>query len=63
MNITAWILIGVVAGLIGYDLFAVAKWGYTGTISYDVLSASKNHPIIPFAIGIIAGHFFWSQPS
>ena len=36
MNATAWVLIAVVALLIGWDGFAAVKWGYTGTISFDV---------------------------
>jgi hypothetical protein len=44
MNTTAWVLVALVALLIGYDIFAVLKWGYTGTISYDVLTASRTTP-------------------
>lgn len=61
MNLTAWILIAVVALLIFWDGYAAVRWGYTGTISYDILIASKSHPIIAFAIGIVAGHLFWQQ--
>jgi hypothetical protein len=61
MNLTAWVLIFIVALLISWDIYAEIRWGYTGTISYDVLTASKNHPLIPLAIGIVIGHLFWPQ--
>lgn len=61
MNVTSWILITVVTMLIGWDIYAVLRWGYAGTISFDILTASKNHPIIAFAIGVVAGHLFWTQ--
>lgn len=61
MNTTAWWLIGVVAFLIGYDIFAVIRWGYHGTISYDVLTAARAYPIIGVGVGIVIGHLFWPQ--
>jgi hypothetical protein len=61
VNATAWVLISAINLLIGYDVYAAIRWGYTGTISYDVLQASLRHPIIPFAAGVIAGHLFWNQ--
>lgn len=61
MNLTAWVLVAVVALLIVWDVFAQLRWGYTGTISYDILTASKNHPLIPLSIGIVMGHLFWPQ--
>lgn len=61
MNTTAWVLVTIVGALIGYDIFAYLRWGYHGTISYDVLSASLRHPLIPFMVGVIAGHLFWPQ--
>ena len=61
MNLTAWLLIAVTVLLVGWDIYAAFKWGYDGTISRDILTASKNHPVIAFAIGVIAGHLFWPQ--
>lgn len=61
MNTTTIILIAVIVGLGGWDVFALVKWGYTATISYDVLTDSKNHPIIAVLVGIVIGHLFWPQ--
>lgn len=61
MNDTAWILVLFVTGLICWDVFAYIHWGYTGTISYDVLTASLKHPLIPLLVGIVSGHLFWPQ--
>lgn len=61
INTTAWWLIAVVTLLIGYDIFAVLRWGYHGTISYDVLTAAKAYPVLPFAMGVVCGHLLWPQ--
>ena len=61
MNITTWILVGAVIFLVVWDGYAAMRWGYTGTISFDILTASKAHPIIPLAMGIVLGHLTWPQ--
>lgn len=61
MNTVAWWLLAIVVILIGLDIFAAVRWGYQGTISYDVLTASKSHPIIALIVGIVIGHLFWPQ--
>ncbi len=61
MNTTAWWIVALIAIAVSYDVFAYVHWGYEGTISFKALTASKNYPIIPFAIGVVAGHLFWPQ--
>lgn len=61
MNFTAWLLVAVVVGLSAYDIFAAVKWGYHGTISYDILTMAMAHPIVAFAAGVLCGHLFWPQ--
>lgn len=56
MNLTHWILIVVVFFLVLWDICAGCRWGYDGTISRDILQASRANPIIPLATGIILGH-------
>lgn len=50
-----------VVAMIGYDVFAVIKGGTDATISAVVLHWSKEYLIIPFALGALMGHLFWSQ--
>lgn len=61
MNFTAWLLVAVAIFLGVYDIYAAWKWGYHGTISYDILSAALMHPILAFAAGVLCGHLFWPQ--
>jgi len=61
MNTTAWWILALIAVAVGYDIFAYFYWAYEGTISFKVLTASRKYPIIPFAVGVIAGHLFWPQ--
>lgn len=61
MNTTTWWIIAIIAVAIGYDVFAMWRWGYHGTISFDALNAAKNYPIIGVAVGVVIGHIFWPQ--
>jgi hypothetical protein len=45
--------------LLGYDLFAVYRFGYEGTISLVVFTMAKSYPIIPLLTGIVIGHLFF----
>jgi hypothetical protein len=61
MNPSGWILVFSVFAFSAYDIFAATKWGYHGTLSYDILNASFSHPILPFAAGVLCGHLFFPQ--
>jgi len=62
--ITIWLLIGVAVLLISWDIY-VAFFNKTpnskDTISGVVLGFAQKHPVIPFAFGVLMGHFFWPQ--
>lgn len=60
-QITAWVLFGVGVALIAYDLVAVGLWGNSATESQVILHAAHAYPVIPFAFGVLMGHFFASQ--
>lgn len=60
-KITIVLLLLCAAGLIGWDIYAAANSIKGDTISEVLLSSSINHPILPFAFGIIFGHLFWPQ--
>jgi len=56
-----WLLISLalVVGILGYDIHAVRS--KKATISRMVEESSKRYLIIPFLLGILSGHFFWSM--
>lgn len=58
-TVTRMALLLTLVCLLGYDLFAVYKFGYDGTISLVVFTLAKAYPIIPFLAGIVVGHLFF----
>ncbi len=60
MNLTGWILIASAIILITYDVFTLFTKGRVKTISFTVYAWAKLYPIVPFTLGVIAGHLFWS---
>jgi len=59
-NLTAMSL-AVVLALCGlYDVWAGLRWGYDATVTAVVRDASGRWPIIPFGVGVLVGHLFWS---
>jgi hypothetical protein len=57
--VTLFITVGAVILLALYDVFAFARGGTPNTISFIIITWSKDYPIIPLAFGILMGHFFW----
>lgn len=53
---TVLLLLIVSLGLIGYDIYA-ASLNYESTITYVFRQSAKDHPSIPWGIGVIFG--FW----
>lgn len=47
------------------DIYLAITKGFAGTLSWWMYTKSVQYPIIPAAlcliIGILIGHFFWSQ--
>jgi hypothetical protein len=58
---TAFVIISALVILLAYDLYAVLSGGFSATISWVIYQASLKYPIIPFAGGVVCGHFWWSQ--
>lgn len=58
-TVTRMVLLMTLVCLLGYDLFAVYKFGYEGTISLVVFTMAKSYPIIPFLAGVVVGHLFF----
>jgi hypothetical protein len=56
MKVTAVILAIAVGALIIYDIVAILLLGESASISWSVYTWSKSYPVIPFAMGYVAGH-------
>lgn len=63
MWITACVIVAITLIVIVYDVFAAWKWGRTATVSWVLLTASQEYPIIAFAFGVLMGHLFAPQRS
>jgi hypothetical protein len=42
-----------------FDLYATRAWGSESTVSWIVRNWSAHYPILPFMLGMLAGHLFW----
>jgi hypothetical protein len=60
-HITILILIVVTLLLIAWDVYAYLAAGSQATISRVVLDWAGHHPVLPFLIGVVAGHLLWPQ--
>jgi hypothetical protein len=58
--VTQIILVAVTFGLIGYDIYVAVKQP-NATISAVIKEVALKAPMIPFAFGVLVGHFFWPQ--
>lgn len=58
---TIGILIGVTLALIAWDVYAYVTAGGPATISDVTLDFARQHPVLPFAIGVVCGHALWGQ--
>lgn len=61
MNVTLIFIITSAIVIVSYDIFATLKWSGEKSISWQMWILSKKYPIVPFLIGVIAGHWFWVQ--
>ncbi len=58
-NITKVLLLIVLAALVGYDVWVMATVGQDASISKTIIDWGLNYPMVPFAFGVLIGHFFW----
>ena len=54
----SFIVIGVFLIAV-FDIFQLVHKGSQATISHTLYAGAQKYPIIPFAIGVVAGHLFW----
>ncbi len=58
MTLTQWIIASVVLIVGAIDIVLAARGGKAATISVALTNWSKEYPAIPFAFGLLMGHFF-----
>lgn len=61
---TLVILGGCALLLIAWDVYVAffnREPNAKDTISGIVLGFARRHPLVPFAFGVLMGHFFWPQ--
>lgn len=56
---TTWILIVVAILLVAWDIYA--RQYDSGTISEVTLVWVRNHPVVPFLLGVLGGHLCFPQ--
>jgi len=61
MNITIAFVILLVLIIAIFDFWIIAKKGKYESISAHIIRASHKYPSIPFLIGFVCGHLFWSM--
>lgn len=61
--VTILVMLGCAILLIAWDIIVVVRDKPTehDTISEIIARQGRLHPIIPFAFGVLMGHFFWTQ--
>ena len=58
---TKIIVVASVAALIVWDVYVAATPADGDTISEVVRAWAHAHPAIPFGLGFVCGHWFWSS--
>lgn len=57
--LTVGVAVVSVAALVIYDVVIIAIGGTAASISDVVTTAAFEHPALPFAVGFLAGHWFF----
>lgn len=55
------VFLGLVGGLVVYEIVTLRNKCDGDTISEIVWAATAKRPIVPFAAGVLCGHFFWQR--
>jgi 1-aminocyclopropane-1-carboxylate deaminase/D-cysteine desulfhydrase-like pyridoxal-dependent ACC family enzyme len=58
---TVVMMVAALIVLLAYDIFAAVTAGTNATISWMLWTLSHKWPIIPFSVGFLCGHLFFSQ--
>lgn len=55
------VFLALVGGLVVYEFVALRNECEGDTISEIVWTSTTERPIVPFAAGVLCGHFFWQR--
>tara|TARA_Y100000114_G_C11748592_1_gene322987 strand:- start:90 stop:290 length:201 start_codon:yes stop_codon:yes gene_type:complete len=58
-TIARLIIVAIIVVITVWDVAVVSMGRPDTTISAVILKLSKEHPMIPFALGVVIGHLFW----
>lgn len=58
-TITIGFVLAMIAIITVYDVWTLVRRGYSTTISWQTLVWSRQWPIIPLLMGILAGHLWF----
>lgn len=61
MNSTLAFIGVVIVAIAAFDVWVIAKKGKQESISAHIIRMSHQYPSIPFLVGFVAGHLFWSM--
>ncbi len=55
------VFLALVGGMVAYELVALAEKRRGDTISEIIWTETSHYAILPFAFGVLMGHFFWQR--
>ena len=55
------VFLGLCGALVVYEAVAMATECEGDTISEIMWAATTKRPLVPFAAGLLCGHFFWQR--
>jgi hypothetical protein len=61
MNLTMLFIAILVVSIVVFDVYVIAAKGKKESISAHIIRLSRAHPSIPFLLGFVCGHLFWSM--
>lgn len=50
-----------VLSIVAFDVWIIVKKGKKESISAHIIRYSHKYPSVPFILGFVAGHLFWSM--
>lgn len=60
-SLTTIVVVIAVCALSLFDIVVLTKNGIKATISYLLFTSAQKYPAIPFALGFLMGHLFWTM--
>jgi len=60
-KMTSIVIIGIIALITIYDVYAWNVGGTEGTISWKIFEWSHEYPAFTFLMGFVMGHLFWQM--